>query len=202
MTAQAAEQTEIAPIKPRSRLPLFEAASKFSALMAAIDEGMPITDAVQREFAEGRLDVIEAIDRRKAAMHYLKHMTEAARAAREEMDARVQQLKAAQEALKANTKAIMEKFPDDMYQDSVGRKLSIANNGGKAALKLGFEIRESKSVSNVIDLEVVEFLGIDKKYIKPVSFLTLDTDALRADLEVGANLDWASLERGTHVRGF
>lgn len=179
---------------------LSDSARLLADLCERIDSGEEPTTALVSIFNETRLDLAEAIDRRKAFAARLRNEAALFQAASDELKHRAIMFETALEKLKENTKAIMEASPNIPYVDSYGSKLSVVNNS-KAKLILDFEIREKKQVSHIVDLGAAETVGISEEYLSQVSFVVLNTEKVRADLEAGKELPWARLERSTHLRG-
>ena len=78
-----------------------------------------------------------------------------------------------------------------------GEPVRLQKNGGVPALKLTLDLGH-KSVGKILPSDC----ELPSHYLKTVTYLTLDTDAVRADIAGGASLIWASLETGQHLRGF
>jgi hypothetical protein len=170
-------------------------------LCQQLEEGVNPDEAFQLAFSQTQLDLVEAIDRRKALMFAVQSNIEAARAARADLDAHIQRLKAVQEKVKDETKVTMEKDPELPYRDSAGRKLSLCNNS-QASLKYPFEVKETRAFSNLVEEETIKFFDIAPEYLQTITIRVLDTDAIRKDLAEGKELAWVTAERGRHVRGW
>lgn len=182
------KRTEIAPIP---KVPMAEAALALSQLCDAIDNGVAPDQALVSIFNETKLDLANAVDRRIAFFGMLDAELEHARKARAAWDAKVQQLKALSERLRASTKEIMEAHPDLPYQGQLG-KLAVQKNGGQLPLTLAFDDRE-------VSEETIRMFDVDERFFRRT--YQLDTTAIRRALDAGEKLPWAQLgERGTHVR--
>jgi hypothetical protein len=96
-------------------------------------------------------------------------------------------------------KACLEANPGVPFKDSLGRKVYLQRN--PPSLKLFVDVREKKTISNAIDMASADLLGVPRDYIKEVSFLVLDTEKVKADLQAGKELGWARIDQGAHCRG-
>lgn len=189
--------TEINPVK---KIPLEWAATALVTLSQQVEDGAELDDAMVQAFDDAKLSITEAIDRRKSFKNYLLMMIDRCKAAKAEVNERQKFFERTLERLTENTKRVIEKNPDVPYTDSLGAKVSLVKNG-TPKLNMKLPLTASKSVSNVIDQTSVDMFAIDPKYIKPVSFLTLDVEAIKADLKAGVACEWAELEFGTQLRG-
>lgn len=182
------------------KIPLEWAASALVMLSQQIEEGADLDEALIAQFDDAKLSVTEAIDRRKSFKSYLLMMIDRCKAAKSEIQGRQKFFERALERLTENTKQIIETNSGVPYTDSLGAKVSVVKNG-TPKLNLKLPLTASKSVSHIIDQTSVDMFAIDQKYIKPVSFLTLDVEALKADLKAGASCEWAELQFNTQIRG-
>ena len=198
MNAQSAP-IAVVTAPARTKVPMHEAVAMLAEACRQVDEGADPTGVVAEMFREARLDIADAIDRRKAFKAVCEAQADAAKKAADELRAYAARLGTMVEALKANTQAIMEAEPSLPYRDSVGRKLSLVQS--PARLVLDVDLRERKTVSNIIDTATIDLIGISPEYVGVAQFLVLDVEKIKADLAVGTEISWARLERGQHVRG-
>ena len=184
---------------PTVKLPPLEwAAKNFATIMSQVDEAENLDEALIQAFADARLDVQTGVDYRQALSAHLKATMEGARAYRKQVDEYIQRLKRFEVKLKEDALKAVEALPGVELRGSSGKKLHTSST---TSLKLSFDIRESRTFTNVIDPDTASFLNIPEKYINRVSCLTLDTEAVKSDLKLGIKLDWARLETTRFVRG-
>lgn len=187
---------------PVKKVPLQWAATFAVTLAQQIEEGANLDDALVAEFNGAQLSISEALDRRKALLHFLKSDIECFKLAENDLATQRKIRERMCERLKEDTKKIIEENPGIPYVDSFGRKVQVVNNGQpKLVLNKALALTASKTVSNIIDFEQAEFFGIDKKYLKLQSFVTLDTATLKNDMIAGLTCAWAELEYNKQLRG-
>lgn len=186
------------PVK--AKMPLNWAAHVLSSLCDQIDGSPEIDDALIQAFTMTEMALAKAIDRRKALMWQISGHLAAARGMRAEIDEQVQKLKAIEKKVKLSTLVEMEAHQDLPWRDSCGKRLWISKNA-EASLKLTFDIKEKRTFTNLVHGDTVRNFDIPEKYLTRVTITTLNTDAVKADLEAGAKLIWATAERGRHVCG-
>ncbi len=189
----AGKSTAVAVIP---KVPLDEAALILAQLCDAIDNGAEIDALLAAQFADAKLDVANAVDRRIFFFQKIEEELEAARARRASYqkvvamwDAKVQQLKALEDRVWRATKEIVEASPDLPYQGQYG-KLAIQKNGGVLPLTTDFE---------ALDADTISLFGIEPRFYRTT--YSLDNPAIRAALEAGEDLPWARLgARGTQLK--
>ena len=189
----AAKSTAVSVIP---KIPLDEAALILRELCEAIDNGLDLDAALLERFADAKLDVSNAVDRRIFFFAKIDEELAAARAVREawkakmqEWDAKVQQLKTLEDRIWAATKAVVEGNPELPYQGQYG-KLAVQKNGGVVPLTTEFD---------TLDADTIATFGIEARFYK-VGY-SMDNAAIRAALEAGEDLPWARLGvRGTSLR--
>lgn len=74
--------------------------------------------------------------------------------------------------------------------------MSVQRSG--ASLDLIPETRKY-TYSNCLNTEDIEYYSIPQKYLNHITVMTLNTDAVKKDLEKGEVLSWAKLHHGTHL---
>lgn len=188
-----------ADIRPMHHDPFHGAATRLADLCRRVDEGEQMTGAFVATFGAAELAHAHEIDRRKSEVFYVQRVMKMARDKRADLDAYVQRLKVVEAELKKATGDAIADSPDLPWRDTLGKKLYL---GSSKKLELGFDLAESKTITNVVDRGVVDLLGIEPKYLKPVGYFRLDTAAVKADLKAGVALDWATVETTRHVRGW
>lgn len=175
----------------RERVPMAQAVQMLADLCERIDDGEAPTDAITKVFAETRLDLAEAVDRRIDFSAWIAGAISQAKEQRDVWADRARKLSAAEDAFKANTKAIMEAHPDLPYKGSRGRLALQANS--QPTLKLLFG-------EKAVTPEVLSTFGIDDRFVKTKTVYEIDTQAVKAALQAGDKLPWAELSHGTHLR--
>lgn len=183
-----------------AKVSLFEAAATLAEVCNRLEEGEDLDEVLTEAFGESQALVAEAIDRRKAVINEIKSKIQLAKLYRKEINKHINTCKAVHQRIKDGVAYVMQKHPDQLYRDSLGKKLSIVKTP-TPALKLDCDMRQTTSVRNVIDRDTIALLGIDAKYINEVSFTILDTEALKGDLLCGEEIPWARLVHSTHLRG-
>lgn len=193
-----ASVSDIVPVK--KPLPMTLAQGIFAALCHRVDDGATPDEAIQAEFAEARLDLVEAIDRRKAVAIKLKGEAEAALQMAKAYSAFAERLLSKLDALKRNTLEIIRREPGLPYRTSAGEKLYEQKNPPSLRTSLDDHLRP-KTVSHVVDLDRAAEAGVPLHYLEPVTFYRLATEKVKADLLAGQVLAFAHLEQGSHLRG-
>ena len=193
-----AQVTDITPAK--KPLPMALAQGIFAALCHRVDDGATIDEAIQAEFTEARLDLVEAIDRRKAVAIKLKNEAAAAADMARAYSAFAKRLNEKLDSLKRHTLELILREPDLPYRTSSGEKLYPQKSPPSLRTALDGDLRD-KVVTHVVDLEAAERAGIPLTYLEPVTYYRLNTEKLKADLQAGHVLPFAHLEQGTHLRG-
>lgn len=186
--------------KNRTPSSFFEAASTLADLCMRIDSEEEINEALIAEFEDAKLSLAESIDRRKHVYKSAELFIKLARERKSELDENIKKLQKIQDRIETKTKQMIEAEPDLPYRDTMGNKLYLMRNS-VPSIKLTLDLRTAKSVSNILDEASIFLLEIDEKYIEKVSYSTLNTDAVRADLLKGVDLPWACLQWSTHLRG-
>lgn len=184
-----AKSTAVTP----HRVPMAVAATDLAFLCDEIDSGVEPSTALVARFNETRLELADAIDRRIVFIGMVEGSIEQARAMRAGWDAKVQQLKALHDTMRAKTKEIIEAQPDLPYQGRLG-KLAVQKNGGVTPVVTTWGDRE-------LTAELVDMFGIDERYFYAETTYKLRPEVVLKDLEAGEELGWAQLgPRGTHLR--
>ncbi len=180
-------------------IPIEWAAKCLARLIEQVDsETGDLDDALIQAFGDAKGDLVSAVTKRQAIASQLRATLEGVRTYRAEVDAYIQRLKRLEEKLKADALKAVEALPGVDIRGATGKKLY---SRGSQSLKLSFDFKESRTISNVISIEDIEFLGIDDRYIKTVTAFVLDTVKVKEDLKAGARLSWATLEESQHVCG-
>ncbi len=183
----------------RSKIPLRWAAQTLSNLCDLVDNTTDLKEGLTQAFRGAGIDLAESIERRKATMWTVEGQLKAARGARAEIDAYVQRLKAIQAAVKDEAKEAMEAHPDLPWRDSMGRKLSLCNN--QPSVDYCFDLKESRTFTNLIDHTTIDMFQIPAAYLQTATVTMLNTTAIKDALKAGADIMWAELKHGKHVRG-
>lgn len=156
-----------------------------------------VVDAFKAKVAAQRIGVDDCIE----SLWRLSSMIEEARKWRAHFDALVQKFKSMKAAGEGGIKDVIVENPLTSFDGDLG-SFKIQKNGGQDKLLLnhGHLDTKKKSFDDCVDSDRVWDLGIPAKYLKVVTINQLDKDAIRADLEAGIAIDWAMLERGSHLR--
>lgn len=195
----ASDETKLTMVK-RPLVPLGTTAQLLADLCARVDADEDLTPVFLQLFSDAEISQKRGIDDAKAFATDLKALIAGSKAARDGWAERAKKLDAALEKLKEEAKNALEAHPDLPWQDSFGRQLTLAKNSA-SALKYSFVIKDSRTFTNIVDLQTVQFFDIPARYLNHVTFTTLDSAAIKADLEAGVELSWVKIERGHHVRG-
>lgn len=186
------------------KVPMFSAAALLSELCDRIDNAEELNDELLAQFNAASTSLEESIDRRKYVLEEVDKYIELARFRKKNLDENIKRLQRVQDRIIQTTKQMVEeeskKENPIIFKDTLGNKLTIRKNSN-AHLVLALDLREAKSVSNILDDAAISLLEIDAKYIKQVSYTTLNTEKVKADLGMGIIIPWASLHLGTHLRG-
>jgi hypothetical protein len=179
---------------------LSQAQADLNGIYIRIDAGEEPTALINKLAAGSSAALVTGIDRCKAIVAAFEARLAIARSVRRDANDEVQRSKAFLQTFKDGVKKLMQENPDQPYRDSMGRKVYLKNNA--PALKLKFEVRESTTVRDVVDLNALEFFGVDpKRFCKTVTFIVADKPAIATALKAGEQLPWAAFERGQHVSG-
>lgn len=192
MTSQLATK---APIRTN----LAPTALLLAELAQRLDNGEPLTPIFQSVFAAAKQEHIAAVDHARTLATFLDGQVRAATSARDYWSACAKAAETALKELKAEALRSMEESPDLPWRDSYKQKLSLCNNSQPSLKTLYDDELGSKSVTNILDASHLDV--IPERYQTAVSFIVLNTAAIREDLAAGKELPWAKLERGRHVRG-
>lgn len=103
-----------------------------------------------------------------------------------------------EDLLKKQMKRVVEDHPGFIFRNAAGEQIKVVNNGGKEALKLTLSLR--KVSFDELSTEDADVLPAE--FVEVRSHRVLNKDAVRAALEAGRELSWATLERGTSLRNF
>lgn len=186
--------------KPRSDLvPLQQAAADLARIYARLDECENIDEALGEAFTEALVEkgkiVSAAVDRNYYRISSLQRGMWQAHNEREKWTSREKTLKATIAVAESRVMDAIKPYPDLDFTE-----FRIQKNGGVAPMNLKFTTDE-RTVRNVITGGQVETYAIPQKYIKVNNFLSLDTVAIRKDLEDGVAVGFAKFdEKGEHLR--
>lgn len=190
---EVSKPEKLRAVKQRPKLSLDRAYAELAALCREIDEGADLSDALVAHFNETKLATTEAIDRRIAFLTAVKGQIPEAKAMRDAWAAHAKMLEQLEAAMKTATKELLEAHPDLPREGTIGR-LAVEANGGVAPLELAFGDKD-------LTPETIELFGIEPRFVASKTVYWLDTDAVRAALEAGEQLDWAFIGvRGTHLK--
>ncbi len=99
--------------------------------------------------------------------------------------------------IKENTLSIVEANKDIVFKGNLGKLASQNNSSAKLICDIPLA---SKTLSNLLEPNNLDFLDIPAEYIKAVTVMQLDVEKLKHDLSFGKEVPFARLEKGTHLR--
>lgn len=166
-------------------------------LMERIDSADDLTTELINEFSSAKLDVTDAIDRRKYVMAECETRIDAAKKMIKEVKDHVKRLEKVQQKIKYSTLCAMQLNPDMTYQDSIGRKLLIQKSPPKLEVELE---TENLSVSNCLNPNLI-FREDVIPYVQSRTYYVLDTAKVKSDLESGKEIVWAKLTQSEYLKG-
>lgn len=167
------------------------AADVLAQLCDEVDSADMIDSFLLEAFKDAEIDLQDAVDRRIAFDRWVKIQVEATKEGLRYYAERRQLLEAVHERFKAKTKEILEARPDLPYSGRLG-KITLAGNGGQQTIDYAFGDKK-------ISPEAAALFGVPADYV--IATYAIDSERVRAELEAGKTLGWASLaDRGTHVR--
>lgn len=190
--------TKPAKPAPRPTLSLTESAARLEQLAERLDAGEPLTPLFQAIFAQAKLEHVQGVADAINFCASLEALLLGAKRGRDAWAERARQLKSALEAFKAEAVKARAAYPNLPWTDTYGARLSLCNNSS-ASLVHDLPLSDM-TARGVLEQEDVDRLPA--KYVKIVSYLTLNAAAVKEDLKAGVQLPWARLERGQHVRGW
>lgn len=170
---------------------LAEAAQTLSLLCEKVDEGGALDEGILSIFGQTKDALIASIAR---PIHFRVTLKDAIKSAKENKalwDKRLEILELCIKEFDREIMLIMKENPNLPYASDAGA-FKIIRNGGKQAINLTFQAIP-KSISNVIGGEDIETHKIPSRYINIASYYTLNSEAVRDDLEKGKELAWAKL---------
>jgi hypothetical protein len=175
-------------------------ANALSVICEAIESSDDLDETMIALFNETSRQLSAGVGRRKAAARGIRYAIEQAKAYEKQVTHHRKKLESALDKLKEMTKEIVEAHPDLPFKDELGKKLTIVKNS-KPGIRYDFELTY-KTVRNIVAFDQPPAYEEEwNKYIKTEMYTVLDTGRVLADLEAGAELPWARLERGSHLRG-
>jgi hypothetical protein len=174
---------------------LHQTARKLAQLCDVIDDAETVDSYLVSEFKNLEQGVALAVDNRRQWAAAAKGFIEMAKERKREAESQIKSFENVLKRIKSITLHTLESNPELTFRDSLGKKLSI---GKSKKLKLTCNTR-TRNFSNVLD--PLESSMVPGKYLQEVTLLTLNTAAVKADLEAGNKLDFAFLEENKHVRG-
>lgn len=176
-----------------TKLPMAYAAQVLSQICDEIDGTERIDGFLKEAFEDARLSLSDAVDRRIAFDRWTKIQKDAAEEAIDFYKGRLEILKSVHEKFKQRTKEILEATPDVPYVGKLG-PIKIAGNGGQRTITYAFGDKR-------IDPDTAALFGVPADYVIAKTIYAIDTERVRAELEAGRELEWATLEeRGTHIQ--
>lgn len=188
-----------ATIPVKKKIPMQWAAAAFEQISNEIVEAQDIDAALASQFKDSEIDLAESVDRRMAFWRHAQNFFKTCKLGKSEINKAQKDHEKMLAVFVEKTIELIEKHPDIPFKDSYGKKLSVVQNG-TPVLKTELDLK-IKSVSNVVALEECELFGVDPKYLKKVSYMTLDVDAVNADLRAKVELAWAELKWGKYLKG-
>lgn len=180
-----------------TKLPMAIAAQNLETICNAIDNE-EINDALSKMFAESRLDLADACDRRIYFLELAEDRVKTLKRMRDEFSVAAKRMEYAVARVKEGTLNIMESYKDLPYKGELGRLKAQNNPVAKVSLP---EIKTTEvSVRNIVDAADIAKHRIDEAYYEARTYYTLLLDKIREAIEGGAEIPWATIEKGKHLR--
>lgn len=166
-------------------------------LMERIDNADDLTTELINEFSSAKIDVSEAIDRRRYVMNECETRIDAAKKMVVEIKDHIKRLEKVQDKIKYSTMCAMQLNPDMTYQDSLGRKIQIKSSQPKLEIDLD---TKTTSVSNCLNTSLMARDDI-VEYVEPRTYYVLNTEKVKKDLQEGKQISWAKLTQSEYLKG-
>ena len=183
--------------KEDKKVSLFNATFALAALIERADEEQIIKKELIDEIRDLRECATKALDRRKFILNEADVRIEAGKKMINEIKEQIKRIQKTKETIKESTKEAIKMTPKVKYKDSLGKKVGIKSTTPK--LKLDLDLK-SYSLKNVVPVAYADDPGI-RPYIFGKSFYMIDTEKVRADLNAGHVIPWASLIQKETVYG-
>jgi hypothetical protein len=179
---------------PESRsqlIPMAEAARLLADLCERLDEGEEPTTGFVEVFNRTKFALSTGVDAFIEFDRQVEALIEHACKNRDAYGERARKLREARARFKTQVTELVESSPDLPFAGQLGR-LAVQKSG-TPALVLSFGEKE-------LTPDLIEFYGIDQKYIREKTTYAIDAGAVKAALQAGEEIDWASLETRPHLR--
>lgn len=184
-------------------IPLAKAAEDLAQLYIALEAGGEVNEELKKLFDDAIIEkgrvVSAAVDRRIYFLERAKFDVAHAEEQASKWKIRKEIIENAIENLKEDTKELVKNFSELKFEGDAGAFV-MQKNGGERALTLSFKT-DKKTLSSLIPIDIVKEFEIPPKYLILSQYIQLDVEALKVDLNLVGNFNWAKLEeRGEHVR--
>ncbi len=149
-------------------------------------------------FHASQTDLKTSVTRRQAFAAHLRSTKLAAKEYRDQVIAYVHRLETLEEKLKLDAIKAIEQLPGVELRGATGKKLYM---GKTTKASFPFEVKESKTFTQLVEFETLEMLAIEPKYFEMIVIYKLKVPEILKDLRAGVKLAWASLEENPYVGG-
>ncbi len=176
---------------------LYNATKHLTDLMERIDNADDLTTELISDFSSAKIDVADAIDRRRFIMSECDSRIDAAKKMTLDIKDHIKRLEKVKERIKTTTLNAMQMSPDTTYRDSLGREIKIKI----AAAKLQCDLQTKKiSIENCLDTET-SIRDDVREYVEVRTYYLLNVDKVKEDLKNEINLKWARLIYSEYLKG-
>lgn len=186
-------QTNIIPMNPVSDLVV--AATNLAIACEEIDNAIDVTAEVKAHFTEALLRTAVGVDQVLNARLFLKAKVEEEKEWRRQSKAREAAYSRVLEEINTQAVALVDAFPNQPFK---GSALQLGTQKNPPAVETTLQVKE-KSLTNVIEIEDIQKLGISEKYYRTHMLFCLDLKAIGDDLKAGVEITWAKLTQGKRL---
>ena len=176
----------------KSKSPMAFAAHELSVVCDEMDGADKIDQFLDR-FEDASLTLSDAVDRRIAVDREFKIRIAAAEEGYRYYRAAKEHLEAVHTRFKERTKAVIETSSEGVQEAFRGKlgKISLCNS--PPSVEYAFATKE-------LTLEAADFFGVPRHYLITKTTYQVDTALVKAELQTGEQLGWATLKLGRHIR--
>lgn len=180
-----------------NKVSLFNAAKSVSNLLELLENELEFDQVLRDELIEAKHNVAEAVDRRKYIIAECDSRIEAGKKMIKDIQEHMKRLDKTRQKIKKTTLEVMEMEPDQRYEDSLGRKLSIRTSQGK--LEYSFDTSRF-SLGPCVPYDIAKRDDVNN-YIIQKCYYILDTDKITSDLKAGKILSFCRLVKSKFISG-
>ena len=176
---------------------LASVAAELALLLDEIDthDGEITADIIAR-FDDASLAVADKTDKWISYLDSLKAMSAALKERKDRAAKAQKSVEALQARLKDYLKGVLSTNPGIPFKGSEG---SLALQKNPESVRYAFT-REERTVYSVVHPNTLAMFNGLGAYVTEIRSLVVDGAKVKADLQAGMQLDFATLERGDHVR--